>query len=105
MTFSVIETGGKQYKIALGDLITVEKISDDLKEGDSVQFDRVLLTDDGSDTKLGSPYIDGSKATGTIESIGRNKKIDVIRYRAKSRYFKKRGHKQEHMKVRITGLS
>ena len=101
MEFAIIETGGKQYKISAGDNLTIEKIKGGIKEGDKVIFDKVLLIDDGNKTTIGAPYIDGAKVEATLEKEGRNKKISVIKYRAKSRYFKKRGHKQPNMQIKV----
>jgi large subunit ribosomal protein L21 len=73
--FSVIETGGKQFVVSEGDIITIETLGDDMKVGDVVTFDTVLLTDDGSSTKVGAPTIAGAKVTGEITAIGRHKKV------------------------------
>jgi large subunit ribosomal protein L21 len=102
--FAVIQTGGKQYKVKTGDEIKIEKILGDHKEGDKVVFDKVLLVDNGSDTTIGTPYIDGAKVTASITKIGRLPKIDVIKYKQKSKYFKKNGHKQPYFQVKIEGL-
>lgn len=102
--FAVIETGGKQYKVVEGDVLLVEKLPGDFKEGKTVTFDRVLLVDDGKDTKVGTPYIAGAKVTAIFEEEGKHKKIRVIKFKAKSRYFKKRGHRQPYSKVKITAL-
>ena len=101
MTFVVIETGGKQYKVAAGDSIKIEKLSDTAKVGDVVTFERVLFQDDGTTTTVGAPYIPGAKVQAEITEAGRGKKIEVIKYKAKSRYFKLRGHRQPYMKVKI----
>ena len=102
--FAVIQTGGKQYQVAVGDTVKIEKISDELKKGDTVTFDRVLLVDNGSDTTIGTPYISEAKVIAEITEAGRGKKIDVVKYKAKSRYFKLRGHRQPYMKVKIVSL-
>ncbi len=102
--FAVIETGGKQYTVRAGDVITIEKLSDVAKEGEAVNFDKVLLTDNGSETVLGAPYIGGAKVTGTIEKIGRSPKILVVHYKQKSRYLKRNGHRQPFFKVKIKDL-
>ncbi len=102
--FAVIATGGKQYKVSVGDTVDIEKIKGEFKEGDKVTFDKVLLVDDGSNTTIGTPYIGGAAVTGTLEKIGRLPKVTVIKYKQKSRYFKKNGHKQPYFKVKITGL-
>lgn len=104
MEFAVIQTGGKQYKVKAGDEIKIEKILGEHKEGDKVVFDKVLLVDNGSDTTIGTPYIEKAKVTGTITKIGRLAKINVIKYKQKSKYFKKNGHKQPYFQVKIEGL-
>ena len=113
-SFAVIETGGKQYRVAVGDVIKVEKILnktetgtiDNIKEGDAVVFDKVLLIDNGVDsTDVGTPHIEGAKVVGTLVEIGRNAKVIVIKYKQKSRYFKKNGHRQPFFKVKIEKIS
>lgn len=102
--FAVIATGGKQYQVSAGDVLKIEKIKGEFKEGDKISFDKVLLVDDGKDTTIGSPYIAGAKVEAELKEIGRAPKIDVIKYKAKSRYFKKRGHRQPYFKIRITNI-
>jgi large subunit ribosomal protein L21 len=99
---AVIETGGKQYVVTDGDVLNIEKVEAD-KNG-KVSFDKVLLVDDGSKATVGAPFISGQKVTGEVVAEGRDKKVTVIHYRAKSRYFKKRGHRQHFSKVKITAL-
>jgi large subunit ribosomal protein L21 len=103
--FAIIETGGKQYLVAEGDSIKIEKIKGDFKPGDSVVFDKVLLTDDGSTTNIGEPYLKGAKVSAEVTAVSRAKKIVVIKYKAKSNYFKKRGHRQPYFSVKITKLA
>ena len=103
--FAIIETGGKQYMVSEGDTVKIEKISGDFKAGDSITFDKVLVVDNGSDTTLGEPYIKGAKVTGELKKASRSKKVVVIKYKAKSNYFKKRGHRQPYFEVKITKLS
>ncbi len=100
MTFAIISTGGKQYKVSPGDSLKIEKIKGDFKVGDKVTFDKVMLIDDGKETTIGAPYLKAT-VTGTLEEVGRNKKVEVIKYRPKSRYFKRRGHRQPFFKVKI----
>jgi len=102
--FAVIQTGGKQYKVSVGDVLKIEKIKGDLKVGDKLTFDQVLMVDNGKDTTIGTPYIVGAVVTGTLAEIGRDKTIEVIKYKQKSRYFKKNGHRQPHYKVKIDAL-
>lgn len=105
MNYAVIQTGGKQYLVTEGDSIRIEKLSDTLKKGDVVSFDKVLLQDDGTNTTVGAPYIADAKVQAEITEAGRSKKIEVVKYKAKSRYFKLRGHRQPYMKVRIVKVS
>ncbi len=98
--FAVIETGGKQYCVSTNTVIDIE-IMDSCKEGGSVDFDRVLLFDDGTKTDIGAPYIKGKKVSGVIEKVGRKKKIPVIRFRSKSNYRRHYGHRQPFCRVRI----
>ena len=101
---AIIETGGKQYVVTQDSVLNVETIKGAGKAGDKITFDKVLLTDDGSDTKVGAPYISGAKVMAELVENGRSKKVTVIRYRQKSRYYKKNGHKQPFAKVRITAI-
>lgn len=104
MEFAVIQTGGKQYEVKVGDVVKIEKLPGALKEGDKITFDRVLLVDNGKDTTIGTPYIEGAQVEATLEKNGKAKKVTVIKYKAKSNYFKKRGHRQPYMEVKITAL-
>ncbi|HEX8591355.1 MAG TPA: 50S ribosomal protein L21 [Candidatus Paceibacterota bacterium] len=106
MEFAVIKTGGKQYVVAPGDVVTIEKLgrganTQDLKKGDPLTFSDVLLVDNGKDTTIGTPTISGASVVGTVQVVGRAKKVEVVKYKAKSRYLKRRGHRQPHIKVKI----
>jgi large subunit ribosomal protein L21 len=103
--FAVIWTGGKQYKVSAGDSITIEKLGDNYKEGDVIDFDKVLLKDSGADTTIGVPYVEGASVQGVITKIGRAPKVTVIKYKQKSRYFKKNGHRQPFFKVSISAIN
>ena len=102
--FAVIQTGGKQYKVSVGDDLRIEKLAGVFKEGDKITFDKVLLVDNGKDTTIGVPYIERAKVRATLKEIGRSKKISVIRFKSKSRYFKKKGHRQPFFKVKIESM-
>ncbi|MDO8591190.1 MAG: 50S ribosomal protein L21 [bacterium] len=102
--FAVIATGGKQYKVSVGEVISIEKMKGEFKEGDKVTFDKVLMVDDGKDATIGAPYIKEAKVLGTIKEIGKKPKVMVVKYKAKSRYLKTRGHRQPFFKVEITAL-
>mgnify|MGYP003393561516 CR=1 FL=1 len=97
---AVIETGGKQYLVENDAVLYIEKIEGE-KDG-KVSFDKVLLTDDGTSTNVGAPYLSGVAVKGEIIEEGREKKVVVIKYRQKSRYFKKKGHRQPYTKVKIS---
>lgn len=110
MEYAVIKTGGKQYVVAPGDLVTIEKLgsrslTQELKKGDPVTFEEVLLTDDGKATTIGTPMISGAKVTATVFSVGRLPKIEVVKYKAKSRYLKRRGHRQPFVRVKIDTIA
>jgi large subunit ribosomal protein L21 len=104
MEFAVIKTGGKQYKVSKDSVVTIEKIKGEYKKGDKVVFDKVLLVDNGKDTTLGTPFIEGAKVEGEISVIGRAKKLLVMKYKQKSRYLKRNGHRQPYFKVKITSI-
>lgn len=101
---AIIETGGKQYLVEKDTVLNVEILKGADKAGDKITFDKVLLTDDGASTTVGAPYIDGAKVTAELVENGRAQKLVVLRYRQKSRYLKKNGHRQPFAKVKITAL-
>lgn len=105
MEFAVIKTGGKQYKVSKGDLVSIEKIKGEYKKGDKVTFTEVLLVDDGKDTTIGTPFIKGAKVEAEIELIGRTRKVLVVKYKQKSRYLRRNGHRQPFFKVRILSIN
>jgi len=108
MEFAVIQTGGKQYKVSKGTLVSIEKIKGgekgEYKKGDKLVFDKVLLVDDGKDTTIGTPYIKDAKVEAEIAEIGRTRKVMVVKYKQKSRYLKRNGHRQPFFKVKITSI-
>ena len=100
--YAIIATGGKQYKVAEGDVIYVEKLPGD--EGAEISFDEVLFVG-GDNVRVGNPTIAGASVKGTIEAQGRGKKIIVYRYKPKKGYHKKNGHRQYFTKVKITAIN
>ncbi len=104
MSFAVIQTGGKQYKVSEGDIIKIEKLTGGFKEGDKIAFDQVLLVDDGSKTTFGAPFIEKAKVVGEFIAEGRAQKVTVIKFKQKSRYFKKNGHRQPFYSIKISSL-
>ena len=101
MKLAVIKTGGKQYVIRGGDKLKLEKII--AKEGDSVEFDEVLLAVD-KEVKIGAPLVEGAKVSARVLKQGRSKKIIVFHYHSKNRYKKKAGHRQRFTEVEILGI-
>ncbi len=102
--FAVIQTGGKQYKVSKGSLISIEKVKGEYKKGDKISFDKVLLVDDGKDTTIGTPYIADAKVNAEIVEIGRARKVLVVKYKQKSRYLRRNGHRQPFFKVKIISI-
>jgi large subunit ribosomal protein L21 len=100
---AVIETGGKQYLVSANDKLEIEKLEG--VAGDLVTFDKVLLTIDGEKVRLGKPYVSGARVTGKILEQTKGDKIVVFKYRAKSRYRRKTGHRQKLTEVAIESIS
>ena len=99
---AVIETGGKQYLVAPGQKIKVEKLEKNPQE--EVVFDKVLLVEKNKQVEIGTPFVSGAKVLGKVKSQGRGKKLVVFKYKAKTRYHKKKGHRQDYTEVEITGI-
>ncbi len=97
MKFSIIQTGGKQYKISSGQKLKVEKL--EAEAGTSFIFDKVLLVADGENVKIGTPYVEGAKVKAKVLNQGRDKKKIVFKYHSKTRYRKKKGHRQSFTEV------
>lgn len=100
----VIETGGKQYRVFEGDTITVEKFGKEVKEGDTVSFDKVLFSDNGKESKFGAPYLDKVTVPATVVAVGKGKKVRVEKFKPKTGYHKVYGHRQPFIKVQIGAL-
>lgn len=100
--FAVIETGGKQYKVAPGQKLKIEKLEP--KEGEGLSFDKVLLIADGENVKIGAPYVDGAKVEAKVVRQGHEKTVIVFKYSSKTRFRKKKGHRQKFTEVEITGI-
>ena len=104
MEFAVIETGGKQYKVAVGDVLKIEKLAGDFTMGDKITFDKVLLVDNGTDTTIGEPYIKAAKVEALFQKAGKGKTIKVVKFKQKSRYLKQNGHRQPFVEVKISAI-
>lgn len=96
---AIIKTGGKQYKVAEGDKIKVEKLEGEA--GAKITFEEVLFVGDEKDAKIGTPFIEGAKIEATIVGQGRHKKVWGIKHKPKKRYKVKFGHKQLYTEVQI----
>ena len=102
--FAVIETGGKQYLVSVGDVLEVELLGEH-QEGDTIEFDKVLMTDDGKAAQIGTPYLAGSKVKASFVQEKKGKKLSIIRYKAKSNRDRKIGHRQKYAQVKIESLA
>ncbi|MBI2099932.1 MAG: 50S ribosomal protein L21 [Candidatus Vogelbacteria bacterium] len=103
MSFAIIKTGGKQYKVAVGEVLKIEKLAKPVT-GDELVFNEVLLTDDGEKTVIGAPLVTGAAVTAKFLEEGRAKKITVVKFKSKVNYRNKRGHRQPYTKVQISHL-
>ena len=100
---AIIVTGGKQYKVAEGDVVYIEKL--DQEAGDTVKFDQVLAILDGDKATFGTPVVEGASVEGKIVKNGKGKKIRIFKYTAKKGYRKRQGHRQPYTKVEIGKIS
>ena len=101
--YAIIRTGGKQYRVSEGDVLNVEKLN--VEEGQEVVFDEVLTVVNDGDVKVGAPTVAGAKVTAKVAKQGKADKIFVFKYRAKSNYRKRQGHRQPYTKVEIGKIS
>ncbi|MBA1335240.1 MAG: LSU ribosomal protein L21p [Firmicutes bacterium] len=101
--YAVIETGGKQYRVEEGDILSIEKLA--AEEGGNVSFDKVLLVSSESGIKVGKPYVEGASVEAEVLFHGKGKKIIVFKYKPKKNYHKKQGHRQPFTKVKITKIT
>ena len=99
---AIIETGGKQYKVAEGDVVFIEKL--DNEAGDTVKFDQVLAILDGDKATFGAPVVAGASVEATIVKNGKGKKVRIFKYNAKKGYRKRQGHRQPYTKVEIQSI-
>ncbi|HJB70150.1 MULTISPECIES: 50S ribosomal protein L21 [unclassified Flavonifractor] len=100
---AIIETGGKQYKVAEGDTLFIEKLP--VEAGEAVTFDKVLAVIDGENVTVGTPVVEGAKVDASVVKNGKGKKIIVFKYKPKKGYRRKQGHRQPYTKVTIGKIS
>jgi large subunit ribosomal protein L21 len=101
--YAVIQTGGKQYRVAEGDTLRVEKLG--AETGASVDLDKVLLVADGDNVKVGAPYVEGGKVSATVKAHGRGKKVKIVKFKRRKQHLKRQGHRQWYTELEITGIS
>ncbi|MGD8956192.1 MAG: 50S ribosomal protein L21 [Chromatiaceae bacterium] len=101
--YAVIQTGGKQYRVAPGSTLRVEKL--DADEGASVELDRVLMITDGDDVQVGTPYLPGGKVTATVKAHGRGDKVRIVKFRRRKHHMKRQGHRQAFTELEVTGIT
>ena len=97
--YAIIATGGKQYKVAEGEILQIEKLKAEV--GSEVEFDQVLMVADGDDFKIGMPYLSGAKVIGDVSSQERGDKITIIKFRRRKHYMRKQGHRQYFTSVKV----
>ena len=98
-TYAIVETGGKQYKVAPGQKVDVDRLA--VAEGEDIELSKVLLIADGKDTVVGNPTIDGAKVVATCLGEGKGDKVIVFKYKPKVRYRRKKGHRQFYARLEI----
>ncbi len=99
--YAVVQTGGKQYRVSKGDIITVEKLS--AEAGANITLDEVLVVG-GDETIVGKPFVEGACVEGTVVENGKGKKVIIYKYKAKKDYSKKQGHRQPYTKIEIKDI-
>ena len=101
--YAVIKTGGKQYRVAEGDKLKVEKL--DIATGESIELDQVLLVANGEDVKIGAPVVAGAKVNAEVVAHGRGQKVTIVKFRRRKHHRKQQGHRQWFTELKITGIS
>lgn len=100
--YAVVETGGKQYRVAVGETVDVEKLAQ--APGEAVVLDRVLMVSDEGNVRIGQPVVEGATVSATVLAHGKARKVIAFKHKAKERYRRKKGHRQEYTRLRIDGI-
>ena len=100
--YAVIATGGKQYRVAEGDVVRIEKL--DAEPGAAVEFDKVLLVGEGGDVKVGAPLLAGGKVTATVAEARQGRQGGIVKFRRRKHYLRQGTHRQPYTEVKITGI-
>nr|VFK51178.1 MAG: large subunit ribosomal protein L21 [Candidatus Kentron sp. TUN] len=101
--YAVIKTGGKQYRVQVGDSLHVEKLI--AEEGDSITLDKVLMVGVGEDITVGTPYVEAVDVSAKVKSHGRGKKIRITKFKRRKNYHRTQGHRQAFTELEITGIN
>ena len=101
--YAVFKSGGKQYRATKGDRLRVEKLPGEA--GDAIEFDEVLLVGNGTDVKVGSPLVKGSKVKAKVIEVAKGRKVSVIKFRRRQNYMRNKGHRQWYTEVEVTGIT
>ena len=101
--YAVIKTGGKQYRVAKGDKLKVEKLP--VETGGSIDINDVLMIGDGDKVTIGSPVVENGKVTATVVSHGRHKKVEIVKFHRRKHHQKRTGHRQDYTEIEITGIT
>jgi large subunit ribosomal protein L21 len=101
--YAVIFSGGKQYRVQVGDVLKLETLPED--QGSTVNFDKILAVGEGDAIKVGRPYVDGCKVAGKVLSQGRHKKVHIVKFRRRKHHMKTQGHRQNYTEVEITQIN
>jgi large subunit ribosomal protein L21 len=101
--YAVIATGGKQYRVAEGDVVRIEKLP--AEPGAAVEFDKVLVVGQGADVKVGKPFVSGSKVTATVQKHGKGEKKRIVKFRRRKHYLRQGNHRQQYTDVKITAIA
>ncbi len=103
MSYAVIKTGGKQYRVQAGDVLRVELLT--AEEGATISFDQVLLVGAGESIVVGAPLVEGATVSATVRTHGRADKIRIIKFRRRKHYKRQQGHRQHYTEIEITGIN
>lgn len=101
--YAVIKTGGKQYKVSEGDVLTVEKL--DCEPGQTIELADVLMIVDGENVAVGAPYLAGARVSATVTSHGRGAKVRIVKFRRRKHYRRRMGHRQHYTELQVTGIA
>jgi large subunit ribosomal protein L21 len=101
--YAIVQSGGKQYRVAAGDKLRLEKLS--VEQGDTFDFDRVLLLSNDGEVKVGRPYVEGVKVSAEVVGHGRGKKVEILKFKRRKHHMKRMGHRQAYTEVKITQIT